>query len=89
MSLKPQGCYSFPRIAFHRASEHVVVACKKGEKDLLHVEIYTKDGEFVHSAQIHAHELKTVDFIHGVTVTTEGRIAVSCGSFETGKVIVI
>ena len=40
--LKLQGCYYCPRIAFHRASEHqVVVAGIQGEKDLLHVDIYT------------------------------------------------
>ena len=41
-----QGCYSCPRIAFHRESEHVVDAGEGKEKDLLHVEIYTKDGVF-------------------------------------------
>ena len=71
---KLQGCYWRPRIAFHRASEHVVVASVEG-KDLLHVEIYTKDGEFVRSTQIHEEGIFDLD---SMTVTTEGRIAVAC-----------
>ena len=72
---KLQGCYSYPRIAFHRASEHVVVADIEQEKDLLHVDIYTKDGEFVRGTQIHE---EGIDYLAGITVTTEGRIAVAC-----------
>ena len=72
---KLQGCYSFPRIAFHRASEHVVVASVEG-KDLLHVEIYTKDGEFVRSTQIHEEGIYCLE---DVTVTAEGRVTVVCG----------
>ena len=49
---KLQGRYSAPRIAFHRAGTHVVVASVEEERGLLHVEIYTKDGEFVRSTQI-------------------------------------
>ena len=71
---KLQGCYSY-RIAFHRASEHVVVADIEGEKDLLHVDIYTKDGEFVRGTQIHEEGIYDSN---GITVTTEGRIAVAC-----------
>ena len=74
--IKLQGCYSYHRIAFHRASELVVVAGAEGKKDLLHVEIYTKGGEFVRSTQILE---KGIDnFIGGVTVTSETRIAVVC-----------
>ena len=69
---KLQRDYLFPRIAFHRASEHVVVAGAKEEKHL-HVEIYNKDGEFVRSTQIHEEGIR---FVQGITVTTEGRIAV-------------
>ena len=72
---KLQGCYFDPKIAFHRASEHVVVASVDLGKDLLHVEIYTKDGEFVRSTQIHE---ERVFCLRGITVTTEGRIAVVC-----------
>ena len=73
---KLQGCYSYPRIAFHRASEHVVVAGVEQEKDLLHVEIFTKHGEFVRNTQIHE---EGIHYLQGMTVTTEGRIAVVCG----------
>ena len=76
---KLQGCYRSHKIAFHRASEHVVVASVEREsvfeKGLLHVEIYTKDGEFVRSTQIHEDEISR---LHGVTVTTEEHIAVLC-----------
>ena len=69
---KLQRDYLLPRTAFHRASEHVVVAGDE-EKKHLHVEIYTKDGEFVRSTQIHE---EGIWYVAGITVTTEGRIAV-------------
>ena len=69
---KLQRDYLFPTIAFHRASEHVVVASAKEEKHL-HMEIYTKDGEFVRSTQIHE---EGISYLRGITVTTEGRIAI-------------
>ena len=80
-TFKLQGCYSlpviagkeerysFPRIAFHRGSEDVVIAGTDKE-GLLHVEIFSKDGDFVRSTQIHeVHDLS------GMTVTMDGRIA--------------
>ena len=82
---KLQGCYSWPSIAFHRASEHVVVADIEEEKDLLHVDIYTKDGEFVRGTQTHE---EGIDYLGGITVTTEGRIAVACRyNDSTAKVL--
>ncbi|KAL9965396.1 hypothetical protein ACROYT_G029194 [Oculina patagonica] len=81
------GCYSHSRIAFHRASEHVVVASKERRKDLLHVEIYTKDGEFTRSTQIYEKQTG-IYVIGGITVTSEGRIAVAYG-LSQGKVYVI
>ena len=72
---KLQGCYSWPRIAFHRASEHVVVGGIERGKYLLHVDIYTKDGEFVRGTQIHE---ERIGYLGGITVTTEGRVAVVC-----------
>ena len=78
-TFKLQECYSRSSIAFHRASEHVVVAGVERdsnfEKRLLHVAMYTKDGEFVRSTQIHQ---EVIFGLRGVTVTTEGRIAVVC-----------
>ncbi len=77
-----QGHYSCPRIAFHRTSEHVVVAGLEQDKDLLQVEVYTKDGEFARSTEIHE---ERIGIVEGITVTTEGRIAVACDK----KVLVI
>ena len=68
-----QTYYVYPIIAFHRASEHVVVAGAKYTTGLLNMEIYNKDGEFVNSTQIHEEGIRDVT---GITVTTEGRIAV-------------
>lgn len=42
----------YSSITFHPGGEHVVIAGCESEKNLLHVEIYAKDGEFVRSAQI-------------------------------------
>ena len=87
---KLQRCYGRPRIAFHRPSEHVVVARKKGGKlELLHMDIYSKDGEFVRGVQIHEEEIYRLG---GITVTTEGRIAVVCEYWKEDlppKVLVI
>ena len=69
---KLQGSYFSPTIAFHQLSEHVVIAGKK-EESVVVVEIFTKDGEFVRSTQIHE---KRALRIRGMTVTLGGRIAV-------------
>ena len=66
------GFYSRPSIAFHQASEHVVVAGLKQGICGLHVEIYTKDGKFVRSTQIHEEGISN---LVRMTVTMEGRIA--------------
>ena len=85
--LTHRGRYSYPRIAFHRASEHVVVAGKEREKDLLHVDIYTKDGEFARSTQIHE---KNIDYLRGITATTKRRFALACEYKDLpAKVLVI
>ncbi|KAL9966952.1 hypothetical protein ACROYT_G025101 [Oculina patagonica] len=84
---KLQGSYWSPRIAFHRASGHVVLAGikpKERGKDLLQVEVYTKDGEFVRGTQIYE---EWIGGVEGITVTTEGRIAVTC--VDKKKVLVI
>ena len=73
---KLQGRYWSPGIAFHRGSEHVVIAGVEGKllpSGLLHVEIFTKDGDFVRSTQIHE---EPICFSTGMTVTMDGRIAV-------------
>ena len=65
----------YPCIAFHRASEHVVITTNKerpGELDSLHVTIFTKHGEFVRSTEFH----EELFLSSRVTVTKDGRIAV-------------
>ena len=73
--LKLQGRfygYYFPRIAFHQLTESVVIAVKK-EGLVVGVEIFTKDGEFVRSTQIHEERFRKIT---RMTVTKDGRIAV-------------
>ena len=65
--------YDCPRIAFHILSEHVVIADEGKEEPGVVVEIFTKDGEFVRSTQIHE---ERIDCITGMTVTRDRRIAV-------------
>ena len=70
-----QGFHYFPCIAFHRASEHVVITThqeRPGELDSLHVTIFTKHGEFVRSTEFH----EKLFLSSRVTVTKDGRIAV-------------
>ena len=76
------------RIAFHRASQHVVVVGREdNDTDILHIEIYTKDGEFVRSTSINMGQSYSMT---GMAVTTEGRIAVATDLDSLGpKVIII
>jgi len=77
-SFELQGRYVRPSIAFHQASEHVVMAGTEESRTgyyILRVEIFTKDGEFVRSTQIPevgAYYMYT----NGITVTKDRRIAV-------------
>ena len=84
---KLQGrLYVYPRVAFHQLTEHVVSAGWKKESVVV-VEIFTKDGEFVRSSQIHE---KRSRGIAGMTVTRDGRIALLLQDIRrTRKVIVI
>ena len=77
--------YCFPFIAFHQLTESVVIAGKK-EGLVVDVEIFTKDGEFVRSTQIHEERLGGIT---GMTVTKDGRIAVLLGDIDHNKVLVI
>ena len=81
---KLQGCY-YPRIAFHMLTEHVVIAGEfKEESDVVVVEIFTKDGEFVRRTLIHEEQ------IAGMSVTRDGRIALLLRDIgNTWKVLVI
>ena len=64
---------AFSKIAFQRASQHVVVVGDKDyNSDILHIEIYTKDGEFVRSTSVNMGQSYT---LKRMAVTTEGRIA--------------
>jgi len=83
----PYYWYKNPRIAFHRESECVVIAGTEDE-DLLHVEIYTKDGDFVRSTQILLREIWSCRF-EGLTVTMDGRIAVLRMVHHEWQVLVI
>ena len=73
--LRIRECYSWPKIAFHRASEHFIVASLDKFNHLLHVDVYTGDGEFVRSTLILEEGLFRLT---GLTATTQGRIAVIC-----------
>ena len=82
---KRQECYRFPEIVFHHASEYVVVASAEPEKEHLHVEIYTRDGKFVRSFQIHE---ERIEYLRGIAVTLEGRIALVVREKYNYKILV-
>ena len=84
---KLQGRYYYPRIAFHQMTESVVIAFRKQESIVV-VEIFTKDGKFVRSTQIHE---KRALRMRGMTVTLGGRVAVLLEDIddEYFKVLVI
>ena len=85
-NFKLQERYWSPIMAFHRASEHVVIAVKVASGPM-RVEIFTKDGEFKRSSEINA---KRIHFILGMTVTMDGRIAVLLQDIDRKcKVLVI
>ena len=79
--------YGYPSIAFHMLSEHVVIVGKEDERNVLVVEIFTKDGISVRSTEIYTELILPIE---GVTVTRDGRIAVvGISSNVTPKVLVI
>ena len=51
-----------------------MVGFEEYNSDILCIEIYTKDGEFVRSAPIRMRE--SISYLQGIAVTTEGRIAI-------------
>ena len=78
---------AFSKIAFQRASQHVVVVGDKDyNSDILHIEIYTKDGEFVRSTPVNMGQFY---FLIGMAVTTEGRIAVATWLHGLGRKVII
>ena len=84
-----QGRHYFPSIAFHRASEHVVITTNQErlrELDFLHLTIFTKHGEFVRSTEFHEDQI----FSYSMTVTKDGRIVVLVRDIDDEwKVLVI
>ena len=73
---KVERSFHYPQTTFHQASEHVVVAgihVEREKENRLEIVIYTKEGDYVRSIQ---HEEEDIVFLRGITVTTEGRIAV-------------
>ncbi|PFX22827.1 Low molecular weight phosphotyrosine protein phosphatase [Stylophora pistillata] len=82
-----QGSPHRPSIAFHKESQQVVLASEELSTHLLYIGIYTKDGEFVRCTLIHVEKLHLP---YGITVTTEGRIAVAAKfQDDSCKVIII
>ena len=78
---------AFSKIAFQRASQHVVVV--GGEDyytDILHIEIYTKDGEFVRSTLVNMGQSY---FLIGMAVTTDDRIALVTWLDGLGRKVII
>ena len=79
------------RIACHPASDHVVLAGYERETRRLTLAIYTVNGKFVRRIQLD--EVVYLEFVHGITVTVEGNIAVALqaiadeGIIDKGKVI--
>ena len=82
---KRQECYRFPEIVFHHASEYVVLVSAEPEKKHLHFEIYTRDGKFVRSSQIHE---ERIEYLRGIAVTLEGRIALVVREKDNYKILV-
>lgn len=62
----------YPRISFHPASGHLIVAGFEKKKFRLDMLIYTKNGEFVRRIQYGEEKIGS---IQGITVTPEGRFA--------------
>lgn len=85
---KVEGSSLNARLTYHWPSEQVVVAGEKQEEGILRFQVFTKDGTFIRSIEINAEEIHTV---RGLSVTTEGKIAVVYESKHsyTGKVLVV
>ena len=78
---------AFSNIAFQRASQHVVVVGDENyNPDILHIEIYTKDGEFVRSTPVNMGQSYC---LRGMAVTTEDRIALVTWLDGLGQKVII
>ena len=76
------------RIACHPASDHVVLAGKERKTRRLALAIYTVNGEFVRRIQLDEKVQYELLYVHGITVTVQGHIAVAFTD-ESGKEKVI
>ena len=78
---------AFSKIAFHKASQHVVVVGGKDyDTNILHIEIYTKYGEFVRSTLVNMGQSY---FLIGMAVTTDDRIALVTWLDGLGRKVII
>ena len=78
---------AFSKIAFHKASQHVVVVGgKDSDTNILHIEIYTKYGEFVRSTLVNMGQSY---FLIGMAVTTDDRIALVTWLDGLGRKVII
>ena len=71
--IKHKGCTSSAKIAFHNLSGHIIIAYTE-HLGCVNVWIYTKDGEFVRSTEIHT-GIKSY-LLRGLAVSRDGYIAV-------------
>ena len=83
--LKQRNYFVYTCITFHPAGEHVVVAGRELEGDLLEVKIYSKDGEFVRSIQIQCCHL--LSEVPGITLNNDGLIAAVLNDGRCGEVV--
>lgn len=77
-SLSSPLIYSLPPvrvIAFHLSTEHILIPSGEYHDNALNIEILTKDGERVRNLRM---ETGKICYVSGITVTTDGRIAVLC-----------
>ena len=85
------------KIAFHPASEHVIVASIETRKRYLCLLILTNNGKFSRSTELtfeHDEDEDEDDGPQGISVTSEGRIVVCLGPMDSdnnspAKVLVV
>lgn len=65
----------FTVIAFHLSTDHILIPSRDYHDNALNIEILTKDGERVRNLRM---ETGKICYVSGITVTTDGRIAVLC-----------
>lgn len=73
------------RVACHPAGEHMVFAGYQRGKDRMCLAIYTKDGEFERTVNVD----EGIRVISGVTVSVDGRIAVSFTDHNGSRKVIV